>query len=401
MIEIPASKSILQRLMVILAHARGEIWLESFNPCADVLELQSALEIFGFRVRAEGSARHFAFDQALFLKSRHCYFFEASATANRLWLSVLANLPGVKSEVRASEALFKRGIEPLLCALKELGAECETRNNTLCIRGAALKGGKLFVETSRSSQYASSLLLAAPFMTADLQLGFSGELVSAPYLKLSIALLKSMGARVAESAEGMVVAAGGLELPLRFRADSDLSTAAYYALKAALGKKVQELRVLYNPHFPQADAAIWEILQQMGAKIEFEGELLRVYPSKLHGICLDLKDTPDLMPVLCMAGVLGTSPMTLKGISRLRYKESDRVQGICRALQRLRVRYEYGEDALIVYPLEKPPPASTLDTQNDHRLVMAFSLVQMLYPQVRLNETQSLFKSIGFAALSK
>lgn len=397
MIEIPASKSILQRLMVLLAHTRGEMWLEAYNPCADVLEMQRALEIYGFRVRAEGDARHFVFDEGLFLQSCHRYYFEASATAYRLWLSVLANLPGIKSEVKASGTLFKRGIEPLLMALKALGARYEIQGSSILLWGAALKGGKIAIETSRSSQYASSLLLAAPFMAEDLEMEFGQEIVSAPYLKLSAALLRDMGAQVIESGSGIWVASGGLKLPRRFRADSDLSTAAYYALKAALGREAQELRLQYNPDYPQADAAIWGILERMGAQVEYEGEIVRVYPCRLRGVELDLKDTPDLMPVLSMAGLLATSPMMLKGISRLKYKESDRVQGICRALQLLGARYEYSVDTLKIYPLEKAPAACTLDTQNDHRLVMAFSLIQMMYPQVGLNESGSLVKSIGNA----
>ena len=392
--KIPASKSILQRLMVILAHSRAELCIENYNACDDVLELEKALQVFGYEVFGAGSRRHFVFDPIKHQQSTHQYYFKASATAYRLWLSVMANLPGIFSEVQASQTLFKRGIMPLVEALKELGAECEVQGRKIRIKGAKLRAKEIGIEASRSSQYASSLVLAAPFMEGDLRLIYAGEMVSKPYLDLSVAMLQSFGASVEMKSGEIWVKAGALKMPEIFRVDTDLSTAAFYGVRAALGAKAQELEVIYNPGFMQADAAIWDILNQMGAKVESEGEKVRIHPAKLRGIELDLTPTPDLMPVLCVMALFCDSPSVFRGIGRLKYKESDRAKGIAQALELLAADFTLKEDEIKIYPYRKIPPFCVLDTKQDHRLVMAFSLLAERFSQVKLSEWESVTKSL-------
>jgi 3-phosphoshikimate 1-carboxyvinyltransferase len=394
MIEMPGSKSILQRLLVLLAHARGDIRIRNYNPCQDVLELERALKVYGFEVQRSGNEASFRFCEQLHQQSGHEYRFAASATAYRLWLSVLANLPGISSRVHASEILFNRGIAPLCEALNSLGAEIRMQGTSLELIGTALKGGEVSIRTALSSQYASSLLLAAPFMQESLSLRPDAVKVSAPYLKLSADMLRSFGARV-DLNEGCIVAHGaGFCLPAEFEVDSDLSTAAFYAVKAALGKQVQALKLTLHPDYEQPDMAIWDILLDMGVRIESEGTIYRIHPSRLKGIELDLKDNPDLMPVLSIAALFATSSSRWNGIGRLIHKESNRVLGICQALEILGVKHAVDEDSLRVWPLGSVPPVCTLDTQQDHRLVMAFSLLAEHYPQVKLSERESLRKSL-------
>jgi 5-enolpyruvylshikimate-3-phosphate synthase len=106
-LRYPGSKSILQRLMVVLAHARGDICIRNYNPCNDVLELEHALQMFGFTTSGKGNVRCFHFSKDRFYQSSHHYHFEASATAFRLWISVLANLPGIRSQVFAQKSSSK------------------------------------------------------------------------------------------------------------------------------------------------------------------------------------------------------------------------------------------------------------------------------------------------------
>lgn len=391
---IAGSKSILQRLMVLLAHSKEDICIQNYNPCADVLELEQALRTFGYQVCPNDAGLYFSFCPALHANSLHQYHFQASATAYRLWLSVVANLPGIESRVSASPVLFQRGIIPLCDALVSLGAEYSLKGSELCIKGSRLQGGKLYIDTEISSQYASSLLLAAPFMRHNLRLQLGSILVSRPYLQLTLQMLQSFAASVDSTEQMILVQRGDFALPAQFQVDADLSTAAFYAVRAALGKDIQDLHLFLHPSYHQADAAIWDILRKMGANIQLEANVYSLHPAPLQGLELDLTDNPDLMPVLSIAALFCQSPMHLRGIARLAYKESNRVQGICKALDLLDAKYELSEDLLSIWPYTATMPAVVLDTQQDHRLVMAFSLLNERFPQVRLREWQSLSKSI-------
>jgi len=391
---IPGSKSILQRLMVLLAHSKGKLCVHNYNPCSDVLELERALQIFGFKVEHQDEGVCFIFSESLHRQSPHDYYFEASATAYRLWISVLANLPGIKAQVRASDILLHRGILPLCSALKHLGANCSIIENSLLIEGKSLAGGFVNAQMNLSSQFASSLLLTAPFMARRLSLLLPANPVSMPYLKLSAQMLRLFGAQVDESIDAISAGGGSFSLPEHFTVDSDLSTAAYLALKAALGNEIHELRLIMHPELIQPDMAIWNIMTKMKARIQKKEAVYRVYPSELHGISIDLKDNPDLMPVLSIAALFAHSPSRFSGIGRLVHKESNRLQGICKALDLLGAVYTIDVDAISISPLISDPPACTLDTQEDHRLVMAFSLLESRYPQVKLKERASLAKSV-------
>ena len=397
--DIPGSKSILQRMMVLLAHAKGDICIRNYNPCNDVLELEAALKVFGFQVSKSEEEITFRFSEQTHRQSSHHYRFEASATAFRLWISVLANLPGIRSQVYASEILVKRGIEPLCQSLRMMGAKCSLEANCLQITGANLSGGRIYTQMHLSSQYASSLVLAAPFMPNPLSLALNSGIVSASYLNLSLQMLRSFGVNVHMQDSQIEVQRANFTLPQSFEVDSDLSTVAFLAVRAALGTEIQQLKLFLHPEYTQPDMAIWSILQSMGTKIEAEGSCYRIHPSPLNGIELDLQDNPDLMPVLSIAALFAKAPMHLTGIGRLVHKESNRIRGICQALEKLGAKYRLDQESLYIWPLKTTPPACTLDTQRDHRLVMAFSLLLPRFPQVQLSEWASLDKSLPSSSL--
>lgn len=408
--------------MVLLAHARGDICIRNYNPCNDVLELEAALKVFGFQVSKSEEEITFRFSEQTHRQSSHHYRFEASATAFRLWISVLANLPGIRSQVYASEILVKRGIEPLCQSLRMMGAKCSLEANCLQITGANLSGGRIHTQMHLSSQYASSLVLAAPFMQNPLSLDLNSGIVSATYLNLSLQMLRSFGVNVHIQDSQIEVQRANFTLPQSFEVDSDLSTVAFMAVRAALGQTIvetssrrvytelplyetssrrlyTELPLYLNPGLDQPDMKIWSILQGMGVKIETTGTTYRIYPSDLQGIELDLTDNPDLMPVLSIAALFAKDPMHLTGIGRLVHKESNRISGICQALEKLGAKYRLDQESLYIWPLKTTPPACTLDTQRDHRLVMAFSLLLPRFPQVQLSEWASLDKSLPSSSL--
>ena len=400
--KIPGSKSILQRIMVLAAHARADIRLENYNPCADVVELESAMKTFGYHVEKKQDGMHFHFNENAHLASSHKYQFQESATAFRLWLSVLANLKGTKSYIAISDILQKRGYTPLRNALESMGAAFSPNENILTIDSSCLNGGKVDLRDSISSQFASSLVLAAPYMQNDLWLRRDQYQVSLPYLQLSLQMLKTFGAEIMEEGDYLRVLRGKYSLPRHFTVDSDISTAAFYAALGAVQPEGVRMQLQINPEYPQADMAIFPILTQMGAQVDWSGSVCNIKPGRMKAVDLDLRDCPDLMPILSILALFCDGKTVLRGIARLKHKESDRVLGIARVLDLIGVAYVLNEDYLELYPIgNRELPAVQLDTQNDHRLVMAFSLLWKRYVQISLKETASLAKSIPGAELDK
>lgn len=398
--NILGSKSILQRVMVLSAHSKADITLQNYNPCADVLEMEAALKEYGYETEAKEDGMHFRFSIVKHEASSHRYRFQESATAFRLWLSLAANLKGARATIELSEILCKRGYAPLQTALEAMGAVFGIEDKLIRLRSCRLSGGKTQIDGSISSQYHSSLILAAPFMQEELLLPYGPAQVSLPYLKLSIQILRSFGAKICKRGDYLRISRGKLCIPEHFRVDSDASTAAYYAALGALRPQGIQISLALDPAYTQADMMIFDILADMGANVHWSDDICTITPGRLISQRLDLKDAPDLMPILSILALFCEGQTVVTGIARLARKESNRVLGIRRALDRIGVKYEYGDDFLKIYPIaDKDLLAVQLDTQYDHRLVMAFSLLRYRYPQISLTETASLKKSIAYANL--
>ncbi|MCB5270871.1 MAG: hypothetical protein LHW56_03390 [Candidatus Cloacimonetes bacterium] len=398
--KIPGSKSILQRVLLLMAYNKQSLSIYNYNPCGDLRELESALISFGYRVSGTETRREFLFDEELFRDSEHHYYFQYNATGFRFWLSFLASLPGTRSQLWVSDILIERGYAPLSQALQAMGAKISLSGNLLSITGCKLSGGKYNLAGDISSQYASSLILAAPFMQSDLTLELSPFQVSQSYIKLSLQMLALFGLETQITGPEIHIPVQSLRLPRRFKVDSDFSTVAYYAARAALSPQGLRIPIFYRKELQQADEQIFDFLVAMGASVQRGKSYVRIRPAALQGSSFDLKDCPDLMPVLSILALFCEGRSTLLNVGRLAHKESDRVSGIVAAFDQIGAKYDLGKDQLTIYPFagellaqHQDGKAIVLDTQNDHRLVMAFSLLRTKFPQLTLSETGSLDKS--------
>lgn len=395
-VKIPGSKSILLRLMLLMAYAKRDMTIQNYNPCSDVRELEAALQSYGYRISGQDQTRIFKFDSQLCAQSQHHYAFQQSATAFRLWLSFLAALPGISSQLSLSDILLFRGYAPLQQALEAMGAKIILQGNIMQIQGCQLSGGQHILPGNISSQYASSLILATPNMQHELLLKLSPFQVSQSYINLSLQMLRLFGGKAQLSGTQVQVHNQALRLPTRFTVDADFSTVAYYAARAALQPPAVKIPLYLNPSLNQADEQILDFLKQMGARVRKTKKYVQIKAAPLKGANFDLKDSPDLMPLMAILALFGQNPSTLKSIGRLIYKESNRIDGVCKALQKLEAKYFLAQDSIKVYPLTHEPGKLKLDTQEDHRLVMAFSLLTQRYPQIQLSEYKSLCKSFPF-----
>ncbi len=347
-----------------------------------------------------------------------------SGTTCRLLTAVLAVGNG-DFRVFGKGRMHARPIAELVEVLRGKGVEVTYEGTEGCppilMRSAGLLGGECDISLQESSQYLSGLLLAAPLARRPLTVNLVGDkAVSWPYVGLTLQTMTDFGAQVrvemvdSQSGEWAEVDWRKLEqaVPgrMRFRTpygmymgrvtqvEGDWSNASYLLAAGALGSravKVANLRV----DSLQGDRAILGILLSMGADIEWESDGVKVTPTPLHGVDVDMGASPDLVPTVATVAAFANGPTRISNVAHLRIKESDRLQGVADELTRAGARIEVLEDGLVVHPFESGPNLEPVfKSYDDHRMPMSLSLLGLRSGrEVRLDNTACVAKSFpGF-----
>ncbi|MFW5628892.1 MAG: 3-phosphoshikimate 1-carboxyvinyltransferase [Candidatus Cloacimonadaceae bacterium] len=390
--KIPGSKSILQRVQLLLAYAKQGMVIKNFNPCDDALEMERALETFGFFVE-KTEPRIYKFDPEKHAQSKHDYEFEESATAFRLWLGFLASSPNINSTIQLSENLFRRGFMPLVDALRSLGAEISIEERKILITGKMLSGEKISVDGTISSQYASSLIFVGLNMERAPLIELPETQVSRSYIELTLDLFICLGIYSEYTYDTIKLRDSKLELPKVYEIDSDFSTAAFFIALGLLNLEGASFALEINPFLLQPDYVLIDLIHAMYGEIRLEDGMCHIDYIPFLGFEFSIDESPDLMPIISIIALFCTHESLIYGVDRLKHKESNRLLGITRAFDEIGAKYELSEDCLFIEPLEHSPKPAILDTQGDHRLVMAFLLLKSRFPQISPSETDSLSKS--------
>jgi 3-phosphoshikimate 1-carboxyvinyltransferase len=276
--------------------------------------------------------------------------------------------------------MHERPIGDLVEGLRQLGASIRYLGNPgfppLEIDASGLNGGRAAISGSTSSQFLSALLLAAPLARDQVNIEIVDHLVSWPYVSMTLALMERFGVHVeADPPKRFRVAAGQrYRSPGRVWVEGDASSASYFLAGAAItGGKMRVVGA--GRTSVQGDARFADVLERMGARVLWEDEAITVQGGTrpLRGIDADLEQMPDAAMTLAVAALFAEGPTTLRGIANWRVKETDRMAAMAAELNKLGARTEVGADSLKVIPPAKLHGA-TIDTYDDHRMAMAFSL---------------------------
>ena len=398
-VELPPSKSLTNRALIAAAVAGGGVIISPLD-CDDTRVLATALAAAGWpvvwREDIEIGARVVPSDRVRL-------DIADSGTGARLILGLLAACPG-ESVVDGSARLRQRPMAPLLETLCELGARFRATNGHLPIEvdGIVLDGGGATVRPEVSSQFVSSLVLAAPLMARGLDLDVVGPLPSAPYLDLTEDVLRTFGGEleVAEDRRRWRVAAVPLQRT-EYRIEGDWSAAAF-AL-AAVAVAGGEL-VVYplDPTSRQGDRALLGILERAGLQTSWEGDRLLVSGPARSAIEADLTDTPDIFPALAVVAAAAEPGSRLVGLDNLRHKESDRLTVMVENLRLLGADISIeGSRAIfgrrIGGRFEQPPRVTAA---GDHRIAMAMAVAALAAGPLELDDADCVSKSFpGFWGL--
>jgi 3-phosphoshikimate 1-carboxyvinyltransferase len=385
----PGSKSLTNRALVCAALAEGTTVLtgalyaddtEAMLHCVHGLGAEVQLDRAHRRVVVTGVAGSPAADGAL-LDAR------LSGTTSR-FVMPMAALGSSTVVLDGAAGLRARPMGELIDALGTLGAAVsplgEPGHLPVEVEGGGLRGGAISVRGDVSSQFLSGLLLSAPCMPDGLQVDVRTELVSVPYVHMTVAVMREFGAQVdvAEDHRRISVAPTGYRAVEEHRIEPDASAASYFfAAAALLGGRVRVEGL--GRGALQGDVAFVDVLERMGAQVDRDDDAIEVRGTGvLHGVEVDMADISDTAQTLAAIAPYADSPTTISGIGFIRAKETDRIAAVVAELQRLGIDAEELPDGLVVRP-GAPRPA-LVQTYEDHRMAMSFALVGLRSPGVRI-----------------
>jgi len=399
-IRLPGSKSISNRVLLLSALAEGETEVRDLLESDDTARMLEALQALGVEIQALGGNTYRVRGVAGAFPVKEAELFLGNAgTAFRSLTAALA-LAGGHYVLSGVARMHERPIGDLVEALRELGADivCTGKEGypPLAIRSAAIKpGGVVRIRGDVSSQFLTGLLMALPLTGVETTVEVVGELISKPYIEITLAVMARFGVQVARDGwQSFTVPAGSVyRSPGEIYVEGDASSASYFLALGAIGGTTRggPVRVEgVGRDSIQGDVHFAEALAQMGARIEMGPNWIEASvpaSGKLRAIELDCNAIPDAAMTLATAALFAEGTTRLNNIASWRVKETDRIAAMAAELRKLGAVVEEGVDYLGVTP---PPgaflsPASGIDTYDDHRIAMCFSLAAFATP-LRIND---------------
>ena len=380
-VKLPGSKSISNRALMLAALASGTTRLTGLLRADDTERMLESLTKLGVKVTADGDAAVIEGAGGFFSVKSAELFIGNAGTAARTLTAALA-FAGGHYRLDGIERMRERPIGDLLAALRTLGADvtCEIKEGflPLVFRPAVPVGRRVSVRGNVSSQYLTALLLTAPLIAPEegLEITVEGELISRPYIDITLAMMKTFGADVTVTKKGFRVAKGGYRAQENYAVEGDASGASYFlALGALTGGPVRVEGVGRNAL--QGDAAFVGVLEQMGAVITRGDRYIEASLSAgkvLKGITLDCTKIPDAAMTLVPMALKTEGAVRLTGIASWRVKETDRIAAMAAEMNKFGARVESGPDWIEVERGATVAENVEVATYDDHRMAMSFSL---------------------------
>ncbi|CNK78758.1 3-phosphoshikimate 1-carboxyvinyltransferase [Yersinia pseudotuberculosis] len=381
-VNLPGSKSVSNRALLLAALAEGTTQLNNVLDSDDIRHMLNALQVLGvnFRLSADrtccevdGLGGKLVAEQPLSL------FLGNAGTAMRPLAAVLCL--GNSDIVLTGEPRMKeRPIGHLVDALRQGGAQIDYLEQEnyppLRLRGG-FRGGELTVDGRVSSQFLTALLMTAPLAEQDTTIRIMGDLVSKPYIDITLHLMKAFGIDVGHENYQIFHIKGGqtYRSPGTYLVEGDASSASYFLAAAAI--KGGTVRVTgIGKKSVQGDTKFADVLEKMGAKVTWGDDYIECSRGELQGIDMDMNHIPDAAMTIATTALFATGPTTIRNIYNWRVKETDRLTAMATELRKVGAEVEEGEDYIRVVPPVQLT-AADIGTYDDHRMAMCFSLVAL------------------------
>jgi 3-phosphoshikimate 1-carboxyvinyltransferase len=399
-VRVPGSKSIAQRAMVIAALADGESRLADCLAAEDTDLLGAALAELGARIRPDGPDLVIAGTGGRLVRPAREIHLGNNGTAMRLLAGIASLGPGPVT-LTGSPRLCERPMQPLNEALAALGAPVRSTGRPGCppviLQGGGLRGGSVVLRDIGSSQYVSSLLIAAPYAANDVTLKLEGTVPSLPYVALTIETMGAFGVQVeVDGVGGYRVAAGQRYQGRTYPIEGDVSSASYFFAAAVLvGGRICVENI--DPHTHQGDIAFLDILARLGCRVDRGGMGVEVTGGEMPTgeMTFDMGSVPDMVPTLAVLAAVRPGTTLIRNCAHLRLKESDRLAALVTELRKTGIAAAELNDGIAI--TGGRPHEAVIDSHNDHRIVMAFAVLGLAIPGMRIAGEACVAKSFpGF-----
>ncbi|MBM6857927.1 3-phosphoshikimate 1-carboxyvinyltransferase [Caecibacteroides pullorum] len=377
-VQLPASKSISNRALILHALSGGSTRPENLSDCNDTQVMIRALDHMPDVID-----------------------IHAAGTAMRFLTAYLCVTPGTHT-ITGTERMQQRPIRILVDALRTLGARIDYAGNEgfppLCINGTQLTGSEIELAGNVSSQYISALLMIGAVLPVGLKLRLTGNIISRPYINLTLQLMHDFGAQAGWTSESSIDVTPGGYRDTPFRVESDWSAASYWYQMTALATGSPEVELLgLFANSAQGDSRGAELFARLGVQTEYipQGVKLRKQGHPVVRLDEDLVDIPDLAQTFVVTCCLLDVPFRFTGLQSLKIKETDRICALITELRKLGYVIHAEQDSILWWDGERCPADEQpgIDTYEDHRMAMAFAPACLVCPSIRINEPQVVSKS--------
>ena len=381
-VELPGSKSISNRLMMIRAISDLSIHFKNLSDSEDTILLAKALGLIQNKNQGTLNIHHAGTDMR--------FLTAYLATREGEWI------------ITGSDRMKQRPIAELVSALKQLGADISYLEKDgfppLKIKGKKIAGGKVEIDSSISSQFISALLLVAPKFQKGLELVLKGKMVSAPYVNMTISLLKEFGIYVSHSGNNIILSPSAFTVfTSQILVESDWSAASYWYSMAALADEADiELKFLDEISL-QADRVLPGIYNSLGVNTEFINKGVRLTRKKVteKEFTYDFTDCPDIAQTIAVTCFGLGIKANLTGLQTLKIKETDRISALKNEFEKLGAKVDAADNSIIITPgpFDTKNQTGSILTYKDHRMAMSFAPLAFKFLGLKIEHPEAVEKS--------
>ena len=401
-IKLPGSKSISNRTLLLAALAEGSTLVRDLLDSDDIRRMLEALATLGVRVEQQGDSRDFLVHGtggAFSVKDADLFLGNAG-TAFRPLTAALALMQG-RYHLHGVPRMHERPIGDLVDALRVAGADIDYLGNDgyppLQIKPASLNAGQVIpVKGNVSSQFLTALLMALPLTGEDVTIEVVGELISKPYIEITLNLMARFGVQVQRDGWQRFTIARGQRYtsPGDIHVEGDASSASYFLAAGALAGGPVRVEGVGRSSI-QGDVKFADALALMGAQITMGDNWIeaRAPAGGLQAIDVDLNHIPDAAMTIAVAALAAKGTTTIRNVESWRVKETDRLAAMATELRKVGASVVETQDSISVTPPAQLTANAEIDTYDDHRMAMCFSLVALLRTPVVINDPKCVAKT--------
>jgi len=400
-VQVPPSKSIVNRALVCAALAEGTSEITGVAPGDDTASMLACLEQLGcgvgLRVEAGVRVADVAGTGAVLTPGPMTLHTGLAGTTSR-FVTALAALGAGEYTIDGAPPLRRRPMGPLHDSLAALGASvvpAEAAGHLpVTVSGPLRRADAVVMPGDVSSQYVTAMMLIAPYVPGGLKLWLSSGLVSRPYLEITRSVMHAFGVTDVEVRDRHVTVGPGEYFPTRYVVEPDASSASYPLAAAAMVGGAVSVPGLGSSSV-QGDARFVEVLRSMGCLVVSAPQhtvVMRRRDTPLRGIEVDMADISDLVPTLAVVATQAVTPTRITGVGFIRAKESDRLGDLAGELRKTGALVSVEPDGLLIEPTDLLQGAR-LDTHHDHRLAMAFGLLGLVVDGIEIVDPAVVSKS--------